>query len=420
MRLLHLADLHLGKRVNGFSMIEDQRAILEQILNIAEEKDVQAALLCGDIYDKPVPSEEAVRLFDWFLTELRDRKIPVLLISGNHDSGERLNFGARIMEQSNVYFAGAFHGVPEPVCLQDEFGPVHFYLLPFIRPADVRHVWPEAQISSAQEAVAYVLEQIRPDPAARNVLLAHQFVTGALRSESEDVIVGTLDGIDAAVFSGFDYTALGHIHRAQSFEKGRVRYCGTPLKYSFSEANHEKSVTIAELGPVPDGTQAGGSRYRAAGQPVNGPSADGQPREAAGDSGKAEFRTEKCDLTIEAVPLTPLRDLREIRGSYEELCDRRNYIGTNTEDYLHITLTDEHDIINVMSNLRTIYPNIMKLDYDNVRTRSGQSPATGTDPADTITPFELLAQFYEKQNHQALTEDQAAYAQKMMEKIWGE
>ncbi len=375
MRLLHLADLHLGKRVNGFSMIEDQYYILQQILKIAEEKAVQAVLLCGDIYDKPVPSEEAVGLFDWFLTELKERKLPVLLISGNHDSGERLAFGARILEESNVWFAGRFTGVPQAVRLQDEFGPVDFYLLPFIRPTDVRHVWPEAQIGSAQEAVSYVLEQIRPDPAARTVLLAHQFVTGALRSESEDVIVGTLDGIDASVFSGFDYTALGHIHRAQSFEKGRVRYCGTPLKYSFSEANHEKSVTIVDLGSEPE---------------------------------------------IEAVLLQPLRDLREIRGSYEEICDRRNYIGTNTEDYLHITLTDEHDIINVMSNLRTIYPNIMKLEYDNARTRSGQSSVTGPDPEDTITPFELLAQFYEKQNHQPLTEEQADYAQSMMERIWGD
>ena len=374
MKLMHLSDLHLGKRVYEFSMYEDQKYILNQILEIADKEQIQAVMICGDIYDKQIPPAESVQLFDDFLTKLSVRKLPVFIISGNHDSAERLSFGAKLMEQSGVCFSETFSGSVQTYQLQDKNGSVNLYLLPFLKPTIVRQAFPEAEIGSYQDAVAYVLQQVKLDQNQRNILLAHQFVTGAHRSESEEILVGGLDNIDASVFDAYDYVALGHIHTPQKVGRETIRYCGTPIKYSFSEAAKDKSVTIVEL-------------------------------------------AEKGTVQIQEHSLKPLHDLREIRGTYEELTARKNYADTEVEDYLHITLTDEADIVDVMDKLHTIYPNIMKLDYDNLRTRNSNQ-ISGADPLQEKSPVELFETFYQLQNNQNMTQQQREYIETMIDKVW--
>ncbi len=376
MRFLHTADLHIGKRVNEFSMLEDQEYILRQILKTADKEQVEAVLIAGDVYDKPVPSAEAVRLFDWFLTQLNSRKLPVFVIGGNHDSVERLSFGAQIMEESGVYLTQSYDGKVVPVRLEDEYGPVNLWMLPFLKPAMVKRFFPEQDIVTYQDALETVIGNMELNREERNLLIAHQFVTGAVTGGSEDsveVFVGGVENVDASVFADFDYVALGHIHRAQSAGGEQIRYSGTPLKYSFSEIRHEKSVTIAEL-------------------------------------------KEKGSLTVHQEPLKPLHDMREIRGSYEELVLRENYQGTDLEDYLHVILTDENDIPDVIGRLRSIYPNIMKLDYDNQRTRRNQE-LMKEEAAVEQSPMELLGQFFSQQNNQEMSPEQTEYARTLMETI---
>lgn len=376
MRFLHTADLHIGKRVNEFSMLEDQEYILRQILKTADKEQVEAVLIGGDVYDKQVPSAEAVRLFDWFLTQLNSRKLPVFVIGGNHDSVERLSFGAQIMEESGVYLTQSYDGKVVPVRLEDGYGPVNLWMLPFLKPAMVKRFFPEQDIVTYQDALETVIGHMELNREERNLLIAHQFVTGAVTGGSEDsveVFVGGVENVDASVFADFDYVALGHIHRAQSAGGEQIRYSGTPLKYSFSEIRHEKSVTIAEL-------------------------------------------KEKGSLTVHQVPLKPLHDMREIRGSYEELVLRENYQGTNLEDYLHVILTDENDIPDVIGRLRSIYPNIMKLDYDNQRTRRNQE-LMKEEAAVEQSPMELLGQFFSQQNNQEMSPEQTEYARTLMETI---
>lgn len=380
MKLLHLSDLHLGKRVNEFSMLEDQQYILKQILNIIEEEQPDAVLMAGDIYDKSVPSAEAVQLFDEFLYRLSEGDRQVFVISGNHDSPERLAFGGRLMDRSGIHIAPVYHGHVEPFVLQDASGTVNLYLLPFVKPAQVRKYFPDQEIVSYTDAVRAALEEMGPDPDQRNVLVTHQFVTGASRSDSEEISVGGADNVDASVFDAFDYTALGHIHGPQNAGGERIRYCGTPLKYSFSEAGHQKSVTVAELG-------------------------------------EKEKGGEKAALSLRTIPLKPLRDLREIRGTYLELTAKSYYEGMNREDYLHVTLTDEEDVPDAVGKLRIIYPNLMKLDYDNRRTRAGAAPVEGTD-LEQKSPAELFAEFYERQNNGPMSEEQLAFAEGLIEKIW--
>lgn len=376
MRFLHTADLHIGKRVNEFSMLEDQEYILRQILKTADKEQVEAVLIAGDVYDKQVPSAEAVRLFDWFLTQLNSRKLPVFVIGGNHDSVERLSFGAQIMEESGVYLTQSYDGKVVPVRLEDEYGPVNLWMLPFLKPAMVKRFFPEQEIVTYQDALETVIGHMELNREERNLLIAHQFVTGAVTGGSEDsveVFVGGVENVDASVFADFDYVALGHIHRAQSAGGEQIRYSGTPLKYSFSEIRHEKSVTIAEL-------------------------------------------KEKGSLTVHQEPLKPLHDMREIRGSYEELVLRENYQGTDLEDYLHVILTDENDIPDVIGRLRSIYPNIMKLDYDNQRTRRNQE-LMKEEAAVEQSPMELLGQFFLQQNNQEMSPEQTEYARTLMETI---
>ena len=376
MRLAHISDLHLGKRVNEFSMLEDQRYIVKQIESILEEEAADAVLIAGDVYDKPVPPGEAVRLFDSFLTALADRGTHVFVISGNHDSPERIAFGSRLMEKSRVYMAPVYDGHVSPIELRDAYGSVYVYMLPFIKPAVVKKCWPEAKIESYEDAVGCAVAHMREEafvPEARNVLVAHQLVIGASRCDSEEVSVGGLDQVSAALFRDFDYTALGHIHGPQNAGGERIRYCGSPLKYSFSEAGHVKSVTIVDL-------------------------------------------EEKGNVRVRTRPLIPLHDMREIRGSYEEVVSRDFYRGTAVDDYLHITLTDEEDILDAMGKLRAIYPNIMRLDYDNRRTREGGQLPEKVQRAKS--PLELLEELYALQNNQPMSGEQRELSARLIEELW--
>lgn len=374
MRILHLSDLHIGKRVNEFSMLEDQQYILEEILKIIDDENIDTVIIAGDVYDKSVPSAEAVELFDDYLYQLSKRNLNVLIISGNHDSPERIAFGNRLMSTSGIYLSPVYNGKIQPVVFEDEYGKVNFYLLPFIKPANVRRFFPDEKIENYTDAVKVAIDNMNVDFQQRNILVTHQFVTGAELSQSEDITVGGTDNVSREVFQGFDYVALGHIHREQTVGAENIRYCGTPLKYSFSEVKDKKSVTIVDL---------------------------------------------KDTVSYKKVPLTPKRDMREIRGTYDELTLKSNYINTKTDDYLHITLTDEEDIPNVIGKLRVIYPNIMKLDYDNKRTK-GTAEVDISESIENKSPLELFCELYKKQNNQEITEEQKEFLQDLVENIWEE
>lgn len=375
MKFIHLSDLHLGKRVNGFSMIEDQRHILAEILNIVDREEPDGVLIAGDVYDKSVPPAEAVTLLDGFLVELSRRKTQVFVISGNHDSPERMAFGGRLMKASGIHIAPVYDGRTAPLTLTDEYGPVHLYLLPFVKPIQVRRLFPDQEIDGYTGALAAAIGAMGVDASARNVLAAHQFVTGAERCESEEVSVGGLDNVDASVFEPFDYVALGHLHGPQHVGRETVRYCGSPLKYSFSEWRQHKSATVVELG-------------------------------------------RKGEVSVREVPLTPLRDMVKLRGTYGELT-LRDYVQAEGREhcYVHITLTDEEDIPDAMAKLRVFYPGLMALDYDNRRTRAAGAVEAGEDVR-RKSPLELLDEFYEKQNGQPMGEAQRAFAQSLIEEIW--
>ena len=376
MKCIHLSDLHIGKKVNEFSMLEDQAYILTKILNIIDEQNIESVFIAGDIYDKSIPTIDAVNLFDDFLVRLAKRDLKVFIISGNHDSAERLAFGGRLMNQSGIYVSPIYHGDIQPITIQDDYGDLNVYLLPFIKPAHVRHSL-EIEVSSYNEAVEKAINHMNIDTTKRNVLLAHQFVTGAIRSDSEEISVGGSDNVDAHLFKEFDYVALGHIHRPQKCIYDYIRYSGTPLKYSFSEANHHKSVTIIDI-------------------------------------------KEKGNLSIEQIPLVPKRDMVELKGTYNELVAKSFYEHTTyQEDYVHITLTDEEDILDALAKLRVIYKNIMKLDYDNQRTRH-QSELSLSDAIEDKTPYEHFSDFYEMMNGQSLNDEQSAFMHQLIESIWGD
>lgn len=375
MRLIHLSDLHLGKRVNEYSMLEEQEFILKRILGIIDLEKPDGVIIAGDVYDKAIPSAEAVALFDDFLFQLSCRKQQVFVISGNHDSPERIAFGSRIMDAGGIHLSPVYNGIIEPIQLADEYGEVFFYLLPFVKPAHVRRFNEESEINSYTDAIRCVIESMNIDSSKRNVLVTHQFVTGATRSESEEISVGGSDNVDADVFKDFDYVALGHLHSPQNCGSKHIRYSGTPLKYSFSEAKDQKSVTIAELF----------------------------------EKGRVSYRT---------IDLIPRNDLVELKGSYEELTLKSFYDHTTwQDDYTHITLTDEEDIPDAIGKLRTVYHHLMKLDYDNQRTRSNVI-ISGDAQVEAKTPYELFADFYELQNNQPMSTDQSAYMKELIEKVW--
>lgn len=439
MKFLHLSDLHLGKRLHECPLLEDQAYILDEILRIARAQRPDAVIIAGDVYDKPVPPAEAVQLCDRFLTGLAALGCTVLLTSGNHDSAERVGFGAQLLQKGGVYVSPPYSADIRPVTLRDEAGEVDFWLLPFLKPALVRHVWgrgaapgvrpaapaaekaerpaaaengraqaepdwvrpgpalpaadggagpippasdaedsapaaEEADFATYDAAVRYAVARLPRRPGVRCVLAAHQFVTGASRCDSEEVSVGGVDNVGVSAFDGFDYVALGHIHSPQSVGRPAVRYCGSPLKYSFSEAAQQKSVTLVQLGP----------------------------------DGQAE---------ITALPLTPRREVRRLRGSYLALTDPANYWGTAVEDYLHITLTDEDEVPEAVGRLRSVYPNLLRLDYDNRRTRDRQRVDRAEQPEER-TPLEHFAALYRLQNNRPMSGEQAEFCQKLIGEIW--
>ena len=371
MKFFHLADLHIGKRVNGFSLLEDQKEILQQILKYTKDEKPDALIIAGDVYDTTVPSAEAVSVLDEFLTKLSSLGVVGLVISGNHDSPERLAFGGRLIKNSGIYLSPVYTGKTLPVTLRDAHGPVHFYLLPFIKPVQVRRFFEEQTIDSYTEAVSAAISAMEINENERNVLVTHQFITGSQRCESEEINVGGADNVDGAIFAPFDYVALGHLHGPQNAFGERVRYSGSPLKYSFSESKHKKSITVVEL-------------------------------------------AEKGSLTIRTLPLTPSRDMREIKGSW---ADVQNPQG-NSQDYLRITLTEEEDVPDAMARLRTIYPNLMRLDYDNRRTREYRQVAGAINP-EQKTPLQLFEELYLLQNNQPMSPRQGEYIMDVIQELWG-
>lgn len=378
MKFVHLSDLHLGKRVNEFSMLEDQKHILGEILKAVRRLEPDAVLIAGDVYDKSVPSAEAVRLFDSFLTGLhaiRPKTPQIFIISGNHDSAERIAFGAELMSGGGVHLSPVYDGRVEPVTLTDEYGPVNLYLLPFVKPVHVRQAcirhdipgWEDIQ--TYNDAIRKAVELMEVDPAQRNLLMTHQFVTGSQRCDSEELSVGGTDNVDADNFADFDYVALGHIHGPQNAAGPCVRYCGSPLKYSFSEANHKKSLTVVDFGP-------------------------------------------KGQVSVTTEPLVPFRDMRELRGPFEALSQT-----PRTEDYVHVTLTDEEDVPNVMAKLRVPFPNLMKLDYDNRRTRN-TAHLEGIAEERRQDPLEVFGEFYRITNDRPMSEEQETFLRELIETIW--
>ena len=387
MKFIHTADLHIGKTVCEHSMLDEQRHILARILEAVDSEKPDAVLIAGDVYDKPVPSAEAVAVLDDFLVELAARKVRTFVLSGNHDSAERIAFGGRLMEKSGVHVSQVYDGKFVPVTLSDSEGEVDVWMLPFVRPVTVRAnlVTDEERdaVKDYTSAVKAALAQMHFTPGRRNVLLAHQFVTGAERSESEEN-VGGLDNVDATVFAAFDYVALGHIHKPQNVLKGddgtvRARYSGTPLKYSLSEAVHKKSLTVVELG-----------------------------------AGKSVLRE---------IPLVPLHDVREICGTFAEIVspEFRNAqvaAGNKLDDFVYIKLTDENDVPDAAQKLRGIYPNLMMLAYDNERTRN-QADVGIAEAVDEKKPMELFGEFFEGRNGRPMKPEESEFVQDLISSIWG-
>ena len=377
MKIIHLADLHIGKRVNEFSMIDDQKYILNQILEIIDKEKPDAVIIAGDVYDKQVPSIEAVELLDSFISDISKRKTTTFIISGNHDSAERLAFGSSLMAMGKIYISPVYNGKISKYTLKDDFGSANFYLLPFVKPSHVKRFFPDKKIESYTDAIKVVVDNLKLDTSEINILIAHQFVTGASRTESEEISVGGLDNVDASVFEDFDYVALGHIHRPQKIGTERIRYCGTPLKYSFSEVNDAKSVSIIEI-------------------------------------------NSKEDFNLRTIPLIPKRDMRKIRGTYEELTTKTSYENTNTDDYIHVTLTDEFNVADAIQKLRVIYKNIMKLEYDNIRTRESRKINLDNMVIENKNPLEIFSEFYKLQNNQEMDDEQKEIIKKIMEEVWEE
>ena len=376
MKFIHISDLHLGKRIYETSLIEDQRHILEQILQIIAGEQPDGVMIAGDIYDKAFMPVEAVTLFDDFLNALHERSLPVYIISGNHDSADRLAFGSKILSMGNIHIAPPYSGTVFSVDAADEFGTVHIYLLPFVKRSQIKSLFPDEEIETATDALRSVIGKIGLDPVERNVLIAHQFITGAKISESEEHSVGGTDNVDASAFAGFDYVALGHLHGPQPIERETVRYSGTPLKYSFSEAQHEKSVTVVEL-------------------------------------------KEKGNVVVRTVPLFPLHDMRDIRGTYEELMHRGNNESEGKQDFIRAILTDESDVPDAMARLRSVYPNILTLEYDNKRTQ-GSAVLTETVEVEKKTPYDLFSEFFEWRNNIPMDPQQQKIINDLIEEIWKE
>jgi len=373
MKLLHLSDLHIGKRIHEFSMLEDQAHILQQILELADRHKVNSILISGDIYDKLQPSGEAVELFDSFLTEIRKRNLLCCAVSGNHDAAERIAYGSRIMADSNIHLSPMFHGSLKTITVEDEFGPLQIHLMPFLKPMLVRPFFPEVEPHDYQAAIAKVLGSHPLADGVRHILLAHQFVAGGAvapeRSESETQMVGGVDQIDYDLFRCFDYVALGHLHKPQKISRETMRYSGSPLAYSFSEADHPKSIPLLH------------------------------------------FRA-KGDLEIELLPLHPKHEMRTIQGSIAEVLSPEFLAKQKTDDYLHVTLTD-FAVVDAMAKLRGAYPNIMRLEFlqDSIL----RTEQINFEPALNESPYDLFHNFYRQQHQREMSDASDAVLRRILQ-----
>ena len=384
MKVLHVSDLHIGKRVNGMSMLDDQRYILRQILDIAEKRQVSVLLIAGDVYDKASPSAEAVTVFDAFLTDAVAAGLRVLAIPGNHDSAERIAYAQGLLEKQGVCLPPVYAGEVERVELEDEHGPVEFWLLPFLKPGDVRRFFPDEEIGDDYSAaLRAVLGACAIDQGKRNVVLSHQLVTayGTAPDRADDEIkLGGMDNVDVSVYDAFDYVALGHVHRPQRVGRDTVRYSGSPLKYSFSEARYDKSAALIDLGEKKPGDDVG-----------------------------------EC-VSFELIPLVPLHDVREVRGTLADVLA----MGTAhdaSQDYLHITLSDEHPQLDAMAKIHEVFPNAMMLDYDNVTVLIDRPQTQLTADPDSMDTLDLFSAFYESQVGNPLDDEQRDFARKLIAKV---
>lgn len=370
MRFLHLGDLHLGKSLGDFDLIGDQKYILDQMLAVIRERTVDAVLIAGDVYDKAIPSEAATNLLDYFLCRLAETGVKTFLISGNHDSDDRLNYGSRLFQDNQIFISSVFRGELEKYTVEDEQGEVDVYLLPFVKASQVRHYFPDAKIDSYDDAVHVILTQAGIDLNRRNIIVAHQFVTGKSEdpalagSESAGTqSVGLVEKIGYDCFDAFDYVALGHIHSSQKVGREEVRYAGSPLKYSLSEVNNIKSIPLVTLG-------------------------------------------EKGQISVELIPLIPMRDLRHIKGPMQELLDKKNVQAP--EDFIYATLTDEEIIGDVMAIFQQIYPNTVKIDYDNSHTREVEQIDL-SNIVENKSFSELIGDFYRLMYQCEISEEEIDY-----------
>lgn len=375
MRFLHLADLHFGKRVNGYSMLEDQAFAIEEILKLVEKEDIDLVVVSGDIYDQAVPSADAMAIFDDFLTTLRALNKKVMIVAGNHDSQDRLAFANRLMKSSDIYISRPFDGLIEKVSLEDEFGEINFYLLPYIKPIYVRSLYPDIKIDDFQKAMDLVIESIDLEGDKRNVILSHQFIVGSIKSDSEELYLGGSEAISINTYKGFDYVALGHIHKKQAFRDGQVRYPGSLLKYSKSEANYKKSITIVEM--------------------------------------KKKGQVEIIEREIEY-----LRDMRIIEGQFDQILEASKN-DNKRDDYIHVNLFDEDQVFDAQSRLRDIYPNLMSLMYLNMQ-KILDVESIDIDLEKKKDPFELFNEFYEYRKNKKLDDEKKALVKEIINDVWGE
>lgn len=366
MKLIHLSDLHLGKNILEQSLIDDQEYILDQITKIIKDKNIDVVLIAGDVYDKGIPNVDAVKLFSSFLTKLYKLQVEVFVISGNHDSKDRLSFGNELFIDNGVYIEGTFNGRLKCIELYDDYGEFNVYMLPFVKLADVRSYFQDENIDSYDDAVRTVINNTDIDKSKRNIVMIHQFVTASgvdvIRSDSENMSLGGIDNVDVTNFFDFDYVAMGHIHRGQKLIKDTIRYAGSPLKYSFSEVNHKKSVPIIEF-------------------------------------------KEKGDINIELVELIPLRDMRVIKGRLAELLDKDFVKTINIDDYIGAVITDEDYVMDAIGKLRSVYKNILKLEYDNSRTSNDIEFSKESVDIKKFNELDLFSNFYYMQNNVELDEE---------------
>lgn len=377
MKILHLADLHIGKMIYEQSLLEDQKYMLQQIIEIVEQEKIEAVLIAGDIYDRSVPPGEAVEVLNDFLnTLIKQLKVKVFMIAGNHDSKERLNFGSRILENDGLYIQTNYDGQIRKVALSDQ---INVYLLPFLKPIEVRPYFPDEKIENYNDAMKCIMQNETIDSSKINLLMAHQFVTNCQNSpercDSEVTPVGGIENVEVSNFDAFDYVALGHIHGPQRIGKDTIRYAGTMLKYSFSEVNHHKSAVMITI----------------------------------------DETTKQLDYAL--LPLKPLRDMRVLKGPIQELLKPENYQGTNTDDYIKAILTNSEAIYDAIGQMRKVYPHTLSLEIENCQTSFGQEEWQKLEKIKKKSEFELFEDFYQFQNNRQLDEEQTKMVQDAIQKV---